>query len=96
MVDGSSEPQHPDVTGNSRIGASPRGAQTLALAGKVRALLDGRAHVAVEDIKAVALPAMRHRVLLNFEGEAEGKSTDDILMNLVETLPADVPMASTT
>ena len=79
-----------------RFGASPRGAQTLALAGKVRALLDGRAHVAVEDIKAVALPAMRHRVLLNFEGEAEGKSTDDILINLIETLPADVPMASTT
>ncbi len=77
-----------------RFGASPRGAQTLALAGKVRALLDGRGHVAVEDIKAVALPAMRHRVLLNFEGEAEGKSTDDILLNLVETLPTDVPMAS--
>ncbi|HWB19125.1 MAG TPA: AAA family ATPase [Phycisphaerales bacterium] len=77
-----------------RFGASPRAAQTLALAGKVKALLDGRANVSVQDIKSVALPAMRHRCLLNFEGEAEGKSTDEILQNIIDTLPADVPVAA--
>ena len=65
-------------------------AQALVLAGKVRALLDSRGNVSVEDIRAVVLPAMRHRCLLNFEGEAEGKSTDEILQNIVETVPADV------
>jgi MoxR-like ATPase len=77
-----------------RFGASPRAAQALVLAGKVRALLDGRGNVSIEDIRKVVLPAMRHRCLLNFEGEAEGKSTDEILQNIVETLPADVGMAT--
>jgi len=77
-----------------RFGASPRAAQTLVLAGKVKALLDGRANVSIEDIKGVLLPAMRHRCLMNFEGEAEGKSTDEILQNIVETLPVDVSMAA--
>jgi len=77
-----------------RFGASPRAAQALVLAGKVSALLDGRANVAIEDIKKAALPAMRHRVLLNFEGEAEGITTDDLLKNVVETLPTDVPMTA--
>jgi MoxR-like ATPase len=54
-----------------RVGGSPRAAQAVVMCAKVRALLDGRAHVSVEDIKAVLLPAMRHRVLLNFEGQAE-------------------------
>ena len=75
-----------------RFGASPRAAQALVLAGKVRALLDGRANVSVEDVRGVVLPAMRHRCLLNFEGEAEGKSTDEILQNIVDTVPADAPM----
>jgi len=65
------------------------------LAGKVRALLEGRGNVSIEDIRSAVLPAMRHRCLLNFEGEAEGKTTDEILQNIVETLPADVPMATT-
>jgi MoxR-like ATPase len=77
-----------------RFGASPRAAQTLVLAGKVRALLDGRGNVSVEDIRNAALPAMRHRCLLNFEGEAEGKTTDEIIQNIVETLPVDVQMAT--
>jgi len=77
-----------------RFGASPRAAQTLVLAGKVRALLDGRGNVSIEDIRSVMLPAMRHRCLLNFEGEAEGKTTDEILQNVVETLPVDVQMAT--
>ena len=80
----------PQVNQFLRFGASPRAAQALVLAGKVRALLDGRANVSVDDIKGVVLPAMRHRCLLNFEGEAEGKSTDEILRNIVDTVPADV------
>lgn len=72
-----------------RFGASPRAAQALILAGKVHALLDERANVSVEDVRDAVLPAMRHRCLLNFEGEAEGKTTDEILTNIVETLPSD-------
>jgi MoxR-like ATPase len=74
-----------------RFGASPRAAQTLVLGAKVRALLAGRAQVAQEDIKSVAVPALRHRVLLNFEGEAEGRSTQEIVENILETVPASVP-----
>jgi MoxR-like ATPase len=77
-----------------RFGASPRAAQAMVLAGKVRALLDGRGNVSIDDLRGVALPAMRHRVLLNFEGEAEGISTDEILRNVVETLPVEVPMTA--
>jgi MoxR-like ATPase len=77
-----------------RFGASPRAAQTLVLAGKVRALLDGRGNVSIDDVRGVVLPAMRHRCLLNFEGEAEGKTTDEIIQNIVETLPADVGVAA--
>jgi MoxR-like ATPase len=76
-----------------RFGASPRAAQALILGGKVKALLDARANVSVEDIRAIVLPAMRHRCLLNFEGEAEGKTTDEVLQNIVDTLPVDVGMA---
>src|SRR5262245_14719504 len=62
-----------------RFGASPRGAQAMVLAGKVRALLEGRYNVSFEDIRSVYLPAMRHRVLLNFEAQAENMSTDTVL-----------------
>ena len=79
----------PTVNRFLRFGASPRAAQTLVLGAKVRALLDGRTHVGITDIRAVALPALRHRCLLNFEGEAEGVSTDDVVTNIIETLPAD-------
>jgi MoxR-like ATPase len=82
----------PTVNQFLRFGASPRAAQALVLAGKVKALLDGRGNVSVDDVRSVALPAMRHRCLLNFEGEAEGKTTDEILTNIIETLPADVPV----
>jgi MoxR-like ATPase len=67
-----------------RWGASPRGAQTLALAAKVRALLDGRYNVSFEDIRRVYLPTMRHRVLLNFEAQAEGLATDTVLLEILE------------
>lgn len=76
-----------------RFGASPRAAQALVLAAKVFALLDSRAHVSTDDIKRAVLPAMRHRCLLNFEAEAEGMSTDDILTNMLETLPLESAMA---
>jgi MoxR-like ATPase len=62
-----------------RYGASPRGVQTLILAAKIYALLDNRYHVARADIDRAALAALRHRIILNFEGEAEGKSTDAII-----------------
>ncbi len=62
-----------------RYGASPRGAQAIVLAAKIRALLEGRLNVAFEDIRTVAVPALRHRLVLNFEGEAEGLTTDEII-----------------
>jgi MoxR-like ATPase len=69
----------PEVRRFVRHGASPRGAQALALGAKVGALAAGRIHVSVDDVRAVARPALRHRVLLNFEGEAEGTSVESIL-----------------
>ncbi|MDF1810080.1 MAG: MoxR family ATPase [Phycisphaerales bacterium] len=71
------------------LGASPRAAQALMLAGKCHALLDGRASVAIEDIQKVALPALRHRVLLNFEASAEQIDTDAVVQNIVDTLSRD-------
>jgi len=70
-----------------RYGASPRGAQALLLAAKVRALLEGRANVAFEDLHRVSLPALRHRIILNFEGEAEGADPDEIIRNVLEETP---------
>jgi MoxR-like ATPase len=67
-----------------RWGASPRGAQTLALAAKVRALLEGRYNVSFEDVRRVFLPAMRHRVILNFEAEAEAVEADHVLLEVLE------------
>ncbi len=69
-----------------RFGASPRGAQGIVLAAKVHALFDGRFHVAFDDVAAVAPPVLRHRMLLNFEGEAEGITTDAIIAEMVTTL----------
>ncbi len=69
-----------------RFGASPRGAQGIVLAAKVRALLDARFHVALDDVAAVALPVLRHRVLLNFEGEAEGIPTDRVIEEIIAAL----------
>ncbi|MDA1051836.1 MAG: MoxR family ATPase [Planctomycetota bacterium] len=70
-----------------RWGSSPRGAQTLALAAKVRALLEGRFNVSFEDIRRAYLPALRHRVILNFEAQAEGMETDHVLLEILEQLP---------
>jgi MoxR-like ATPase len=70
-----------------RTGASPRGAQAMLLGAKVRALFDGRFAASVDDVKATALPALRHRVLLSFEGEAEGIASDRVLSELLQKLP---------
>jgi MoxR-like ATPase len=70
-----------------REGASPRGAQSVLLAAKIRALMEGRFAAALEDVRASALPALRHRVLLNFEGEAEGIKTDAVLAEILKVLP---------
>jgi MoxR-like ATPase len=66
-----------------RYGSSPRGAQAIILAAKIRALLQGRFNVAFEDVQHVAFPALRHRILLNFEGEAEGVATDAIVRDIL-------------
>ncbi|WP_437596661.1 AAA family ATPase [Sorangium sp. So ce590] len=70
-----------------KFGASPRGAQALLLAAKIRALFEGRFAASVDDVRACALPALRHRVLLNFEGEAEGVKTDQVLQAILKHLP---------
>ncbi len=70
-----------------RYGASPRGAQALLLAAKARALVHGRAHASVEDVRALALPALRHRLLLNFEADAEGVEADQVVRDVVEEVP---------
>ncbi|MEZ6195030.1 MAG: MoxR family ATPase [Planctomycetota bacterium] len=81
---------HPEAPGATdsvkrfvRYGASPRGGQAILLAAKVRALLQGRYNVAFEDLRVVAGPALRHRIILGFEGEAEGVTTDDVVAGLV-------------
>ena len=74
-----------------RYGSSPRGVQSLVLAGKVRALFQGRFHVSFEDIRAVALPCLRHRLILNFEGEAEGVDSADLIRDILEHLPEQAP-----
>jgi MoxR-like ATPase len=71
-----------------RYGGSPRGAQALVLTGKINALLEGRYNVSVDDIRAVAMPALRHRVIRNFEGEAEGITSDAIVRAVLEQVPA--------
>ena len=70
-----------------RWGSSPRGAQSLALAAKVRALLEGRYNVSFEDVRRVYLPAMRHRVILNFEAQAENVEPDHVLLEILEKMP---------
>jgi MoxR-like ATPase len=70
-------------------GAGPRASQTLVLAGKARALLQGRYHVSTDDVRAVALPTLRHRVLTNFNAEAEGIRPDDVVRMLIEQTPRD-------
>jgi MoxR-like ATPase len=90
---------HPDREGASdqvkrfvRFGASPRGAQAIVLTAKIRALLQGRYNVSIEDVTEVARPALRHRILLNFEGEAEGIGTDPIIDGLLAKTMEDTKL----
>jgi MoxR-like ATPase len=71
-----------------RYGGSPRGAQALVTAGKIYALLDGRFNVSIDDIRAVTLPALRHRIILNFEGEAEGITTEAVIRSILDSVAA--------
>lgn len=84
-------PERPDspesVKQFVRYGSSPRGAQSLILAGKVYALLAGRLHVAPEDIRRAALPALRHRVVTSFRAEAEGVSSDSVVQSVLKEVP---------
>ncbi|MDH5492154.1 MAG: MoxR family ATPase, partial [Myxococcales bacterium] len=86
-----SDPSEPDAASTARqllrYGAGVRGAQGILLAAKVRALFEGRGHVAFEDLRRVTLPALRHRLIPNFEAEADGISTDAILIRLLEEVP---------
>jgi MoxR-like ATPase len=81
----------PDVTNRFvRFGSSPRGVQALVLGGKVRAMLDERYHVSFDDIEASVMPALRHRILLNFEGQAEGIRTDEVLDQVMASTPKNL------
>jgi len=84
----------PIATQYLRFGSSPRGGQTLILAGKVRALIDGRFNVSFDDIEAAALMALRHRLILNFEAEAEGITTDHIITQVLKEVPRDAQMVN--
>ena len=75
------------------VGASPRGAQALIIGAKVNALLEGRFNVSFDDVTSIAHPALRHRILLNFEGQAEGISTDDIITDLLDVVKKKVGFA---
>ncbi|MCY3023766.1 MAG: MoxR family ATPase [Planctomycetota bacterium] len=77
-----------------RYGASPRGAQALVLAAKIRGLLDGRYHASFEDVQAVALPALRHRIILNFEAEAERIDTDTVVQEILKSVPKQLEEAA--
>ena len=79
-----------DVKKYVLFGASPRGVQSLVLAGKVSALLDGRYNVSRDDIRAVARPALRHRVVLNIKGEAEGIDEDELITEILNSIPEKV------
>jgi MoxR-like ATPase len=70
-------------------GAGPRAVQFMLLAGRARAALNGRCHVAMEDVRAVAHPVLRHRIVTNFSAEAEGYTTDRIIDELLQQTPAD-------
>ncbi len=82
------DPQAPDfIRKYVSWGAGPRASQFLVLAAKSRAMLHGRLHVAEDDVRAVAKPVLRHRIVTNFDAEADGLSPDDIIHRLIETIP---------
>ncbi len=78
---------HPMAKRYLRYGASPRGVQAIIVGAKVRSLLEKRDEVSYEDVRSVVLPALRHRVILNFEGEAERVDPDVILKDIIQEVP---------
>jgi MoxR-like ATPase len=68
-------------------GAGPRASQFLVLAAKARAVLKGRFHVSCEDVRSVALPVLRHRIITNFNAEADGIKSDHIVQRLIDAIP---------
>jgi MoxR-like ATPase len=70
-------------------GAGPRASQYLVLAAKARAVLRGRFHVSCDDVRAVAAPVLRHRIITNFNAEADGIKPDDIVRRLIDSLPRE-------
>jgi MoxR-like ATPase len=90
-------PGAPDLTKRFvRYGSSPRGGQAVLLAAKIRALFDERFAVSVDDVRGVVHPALRHRVLLNFEGEAEGVKADQVIDAILKAIPETAPDARVT
>ncbi|MGH2364606.1 MAG: AAA family ATPase [Chloroflexota bacterium] len=87
---------HPDsaysasARGYVRYGASPRGAQSIAATARIHALLQGRFNVAFDDVRFVALPALRHRVIVNFEAEAEGITAEAVVRDVIQAVPEHV------
>lgn len=77
----------PTVKRFVRYGVSPRGAQSIVLGAKIRALMEGRLNVAFEDVRTMALPALRHRIILNFDAEADGVSPDEVLALMLAEVP---------
>jgi MoxR-like ATPase len=85
-------PEGPEALGEVgtyvSYGASPRGMQALIRGARIHCALDDRTAVSIEDIKRVALPALRHRVILNFQGEAESRDIDSLVTSVIESIPA--------
>jgi MoxR-like ATPase len=84
----------PSATQYLRFGSSPRGGQTLIIAGKVRALVQGRYNVSYEDIEAMAPAALRHRLILNYEAEAEGITTEHVIRDVLKEVPRDATIGT--
>src|SRR4051794_3841999 len=89
---------HPETDGATdqvkrfvRLGPSPRGAQALALAGRVAALMEGRHNLSIDDIQAIALPALRHRLVLSIDAERQNVSPDEIVQGAIDALPRETP-----
>ena len=87
------EEAHPEARKYVRFGSSPRGAQALVECGRVLALMRGRFHLSTQDIDEVALPVLRHRIILNFDAHADGKTPDTILRSIVATAASKAPTA---
>ncbi|MGH2442089.1 MAG: AAA family ATPase, partial [Chloroflexota bacterium] len=77
----------PSVRQFVRAGSSPRGLQALITGGQVRALLEGRYNVSIQDVQSLAFPVLRHRLLLNFEGQAEGITSESVIGELLDQVP---------